>query len=226
MSEWKYDPLYPAAEWSEEADAIWEERQLVLEGRVYLYLCRRARADGYVRLDIQEGFDWIARAAVDVETALLFSMEQQFTNTDDETWVLFKIREDVELALENLHAEGKIEWVIRNGWPWMFIPNAAQDAIAGGLEDDRYIERAARITELQTMPYREYLETPEWQERRRIHLAHAGDRCQVCNRSTFLQVHHRTYEHRGNERFSGLIVLCRSCHRHFHDRMRIVRDVH
>jgi hypothetical protein len=56
-----------------------------------------------------------------------------------------------------------------------------------------------RLHELQSMPYEEYLQTPEWQERRQIMLERAGNCCQVCNGSSDLQVHHRTYERRGNE---------------------------
>src|SRR6516165_10155986 len=57
-----------------------------------------------------------------------------------------------------------------------------------------------RETQLRTMPYREYLQTPEWQDRRRAALTRADRRCQVCNRSNrALHVHHRTYERRGAE---------------------------
>lgn len=82
------------------------------------------------------------------------------------------------------------------------------------------LERAAyqkRLLELRSMPYREYLRTPEWQTRRKRHLKSAGYKCQVCNASsTRLDVHHRTYERRGEELFKDLIVLCRGCHELFH----------
>ncbi len=85
---------------------------------------------------------------------------------------------------------------------------------------DQIIERwrdADRLEELRTMPYREYLRTPEWQSRRRIALVAASHRCQVCNASDNLDVHHRTYERRGAEHESDLTVLCRSCHAVFHE---------
>ena len=79
-----------------------------------------------------------------------------------------------------------------------------------------------RVSQLRRMPYREYLETPDWRERRRRHLLSAGNACQVCNATGVeLHVHHRTYERLGEERYQDLIVLCRQCHQVFHDNRRI-----
>jgi hypothetical protein len=78
--------------------------------------------------------------------------------------------------------------------------------------------RNQRLNELIRMPYREYLQTPEWKERRLKHLKSVGHRCQVCNSPIQpLDVHHRTYERRGLEYYKDLIVLCRDCHSTFHD---------
>ena len=50
------------------------------------------------------------------------------------------------------------------------------------------------------MPYRSYLQTPEWQAKRGRALQRAGYRCQVCTGSGGpLDVHHRTYARRGAE---------------------------
>jgi replicative DNA helicase len=76
-----------------------------------------------------------------------------------------------------------------------------------------------RITELKTMPYEEYLQTPEWMERRALMIERAGNRCQVCNSGEDLNVHHRTYERRGNEDPGDLTVLCQQCHAWFHRRL-------
>jgi hypothetical protein len=84
-------------------------------------------------------------------------------------------------------------------------------------------ERAAReerLRALRSMPYRDYLQSPEWQATRRWHLKYAGFRCQLCNDAdTTLDVHHRTYERRGHEYHKDLIVLCRGCHAKFHDKV-------
>jgi hypothetical protein len=76
---------------------------------------------------------------------------------------------------------------------------------------------AAYAEALKTMPYRDYLQTFEWQEVRGVALALAEGRCQVCNREQKpLDVHHRTYERRGMERRSDVTVLCRRCHSTHH----------
>lgn len=79
-----------------------------------------------------------------------------------------------------------------------------------------------RIAELRTMPYQQYLQTPEWQQTRKDHLRRARYRCQVCNAgNTQLNVHHRTYERRGQEHIRDLIVLCRDCHEIFHQQGKL-----
>jgi 5-methylcytosine-specific restriction endonuclease McrA len=74
----------------------------------------------------------------------------------------------------------------------------------------------ARLDELKRMRYAAYLRSPEWADTRRTAVDHAGGRCQLCNKPGRLDVHHRTYERRGNERLSDLIALCRDCHTNFH----------
>ena len=82
-----------------------------------------------------------------------------------------------------------------------------------------------RLQELRTMPYQDYLLTPEWQERRNFQLARSGYRCQVCNTADEqLNVHHRTYERRGNEAPSDLITLCRGCHDLFHNAGKLPKE--
>lgn len=69
------------------------------------------------------------------------------------------------------------------------------------------------------MNYSAYLRTKEWQSRRKAALKRAGYRCQVCNSPDHLEVHHRTYEHIGNELPDDLTVLCDSCHELFSKKM-------
>lgn len=81
---------------------------------------------------------------------------------------------------------------------------------------ESYLLEKEREFELTTMPYSAYLQTPEWQARRAEALERARHRCQVCNSGGLLDVHHRTYERRGEERPEDLTVLCRRCHYLFH----------
>lgn len=81
-----------------------------------------------------------------------------------------------------------------------------------------------RPHELRAMPYEEYLQTPHWKRKRENKLRAAGRRCQVCNRSSIiLNVHHRTYDRLGEELDEDLTVLCRECHRVFHENRRLGR---
>jgi hypothetical protein len=85
-------------------------------------------------------------------------------------------------------------------------------------------ERQRRLDELHTMPYREYLQSPEWQVTRKRAMKRSGFRCQVCNAyGVRLNVHHRTYERRGYEENQDLIVLCEGCHSIFHENGSLAR---
>lgn len=87
------------------------------------------------------------------------------------------------------------------------------------VHDDHRL-REQRLAELRTMPYRDYLQTPEWDATRRAALKRARFRCQMCAAvGVVLDVHHNTYENRGAELVRDLIVLCRECHAHHHHKI-------
>ena len=61
--------------------------------------------------------------------------------------------------------------------------------------------------------YQEYLESPEWNARRKWWLRRADWRCQFCNESSQpLHCHHRTYGRIYHEDPDDVIVLCQTCH--------------
>lgn len=80
---------------------------------------------------------------------------------------------------------------------------------------------AERVRALRSMPYAEYLSSPEWLAKRSQALARAERRCQVCNGMRALQVHHRTYQRRAIETEMDLTVLCDGCHGLFHRHRRV-----
>lgn len=85
-----------------------------------------------------------------------------------------------------------------------------------------------RLQELATMPYEEYLKTPEWKAKAKQKRKEVGNKCQLCNRSSKqsegpLHVHHRTYARRGNEDMLDLTVLCAGCHELFHNNRLLVK---
>lgn len=83
-----------------------------------------------------------------------------------------------------------------------------------------YVEDWRRVEELASMPYQDYLQTPEWQEKRRVIRAICGGRCQMCGRSESdgakMHVHHNTYESRGREPLEDLTLVCDRCHGRHH----------
>lgn len=69
--------------------------------------------------------------------------------------------------------------------------------------------------------YKKYLQTEVWQGLKNEAIERAGGRCQLCNSSDSLHVHHRVYPKVwGDELISDLTVLCNSCHFVFHFKPR------
>lgn len=67
------------------------------------------------------------------------------------------------------------------------------------------------------MEYREYLQSVEWKTLRRVAKELAGHKCQLCDSSRGLNVHHRKYpDILGTEPIKDLVVLCEKCHSMFH----------
>ena len=67
------------------------------------------------------------------------------------------------------------------------------------------------------MNYEDYLKTPAWRLQRIRAIKRARGRCQACNSSKSLHVHHRTYERLGHEDPEDLTVFCDNCHKLFHN---------
>lgn len=88
-------------------------------------------------------------------------------------------------------------------------------------------EEARRLNELRAMPYRDYLQTPEWKRKAADHRKRGGYRCQVCNSNQDrLNIHHRTYERLGREQVSDLVCLCENCHHLFHQNGKLAPHDH
>jgi len=68
------------------------------------------------------------------------------------------------------------------------------------------------IQQLKALPYRAYLSTPWWRQRRNAALRIAGYACQRCGVKRELEVHHTSYQRLGEEIDTDLEVVCRGCH--------------
>lgn len=76
------------------------------------------------------------------------------------------------------------------------------------------------IDTLKSMPYSKYLLTKHWLKTKGEALKRAKYKCQICSSKEELNVHHNTYENRGHEEDSDLVVLCHDCHARFHDKLK------
>ncbi len=60
--------------------------------------------------------------------------------------------------------------------------------------------------------YEDYINSPEWQEKRKRSFFIAGDQCEWCGSRNAKAVHHLHYTHFRRETVDDLLVLCDSCH--------------
>lgn len=69
------------------------------------------------------------------------------------------------------------------------------------------------------MTYKRYLMTPYWQLVSNLARKKAKYKCQLCGSKESLNVHHKTYKHKGFEIMNtdDLIILCQDCHQKFHE---------
>ena len=94
--------------------------------------------------------------------------------------------------------------------------------------EDEVLRKSRRYYEVYKYTYDDYLHTDLWKITQAIALKRARGKCQVCNSSEHLQVHHRSYDlGLGNEVTTDLTVLCRDCHSLFHknQKKRLIDDL-
>lgn len=114
-------------------------------------------------------------------------------------------------ALTNLRRDGLVENPRRRIWR---LAGAALESVPPAVDE---VVADNRLAELRSMPYHQYLRTPEWRRTRASALIRAGYCCSLdVTHIGELDVHHRTYERLGQELATDLIVLCRECHRIHH----------
>jgi hypothetical protein len=64
--------------------------------------------------------------------------------------------------------------------------------------------------------YAAYLDSPEWQAKRKRAMARARGQCEGCQAARAVEVHHLTYDHVGNEFLWELVAVCADCHQRVH----------
>jgi len=76
------------------------------------------------------------------------------------------------------------------------------------------------------MPYEDFLKTPYWKSISKFIKNRDFNRCEICGSQKRLHVHHKTYNHHGDElhHLDDLITLCRTCHSSIHEK-RIYKTI-
>lgn len=64
--------------------------------------------------------------------------------------------------------------------------------------------------------YKLYLTSKQWHEKSLVVKQRDQYRCVACHSTGGLQVHHKTYERWGDEKFDDLMTVCRACHGRIH----------
>lgn len=84
-----------------------------------------------------------------------------------------------------------------------------------------------KIKELKEMEYKKYLTTDYWKMVSEQAKHNANYKCQLCGKTNCqLNVHHNTYEHKGEEflHMEDLICLCKECHESFHNQCKTIKQ--
>jgi 5-methylcytosine-specific restriction endonuclease McrA len=68
--------------------------------------------------------------------------------------------------------------------------------------------------------YNDYMQSPEWKEKRKVVLKRDQYLCQGCLQEKATQVHHLSYDHLGKEPLFELISICDSCHEQCHSQQQ------
>ena len=90
------------------------------------------------------------------------------------------------------------------------------DAILFRQEIWHEILKESEHTEDKQSEYNRYLKSDAWMVKRACVLNLRDHRCDLCNEKA-TEVHHKTYDNVGQEPFSDLTALCKSCHTRYEE---------
>ena len=64
--------------------------------------------------------------------------------------------------------------------------------------------------------YDNFLASDWWKMKREAIFEAKGKKCEICGSKFRVEIHHKTYQHLGNERLDDVLVVCHSCHSKIH----------
>jgi 5-methylcytosine-specific restriction endonuclease McrA len=65
-------------------------------------------------------------------------------------------------------------------------------------------------------PYKLYLRTKKWKEKKKALIKLRGRLCEICASTKRLEIHHLSYQNLFNEPPEDLLILCPTCHKKQH----------
>jgi 5-methylcytosine-specific restriction endonuclease McrA len=60
--------------------------------------------------------------------------------------------------------------------------------------------------------YKKYIDSKEWKRKKKFAIQLADYKCEFCEKTGYLEVHHSNYNCLYHERFDDVYVLCKQCH--------------
>jgi|GEM_PF-2973475 len=75
------------------------------------------------------------------------------------------------------------------------------------------------------LTYFEYINSSIWGKRRYLYFQTHERKCRGCNKTGFVHLHHLLYENFGHEKDRDLIPLCKKCHKEFHRKFEMRKDL-
>lgn len=101
-------------------------------------------------------------------------------------------------------------------FPFLIFASVQRDWELGEFDerlDAKRFRKRVLIAGKKPLNYYEYIQTPEWNEKRKQKLRDTDYKCEVCNKfGVPLQVHHKHYNNIGNESMEDLLAVCKECH--------------
>ncbi len=186
---------------------------------------------------LSEAIEKYSRPDAETLERLIYAVLSALDSDGDRSWFLDKHRDVIiDKAISAYEeAEGDRETA---QWEAIFtgaIPATAEQRLEAYIrqtakydynwpEDDLKREPEQidlRAKDLLALPYKVFLQTDYWRLVREVVIKRDHGQCSICNKLGAINVHHKTYAHRGQEHLhlEDLISLCHSCHQKFHDKL-------
>ena len=128
-------------------------------------------------------------------------------------WKSMRLERQEKLVKEvsGIDLDAEMENCTEKGWGRVRFRNSLIKEVG-----KKWDKIANKYNSLHKAAYREYLKSPEWEERRQAVLLRDKHICRICESGENLRVHHLTYDRKFNEPLYDLVTVCDTCHKLIH----------